>query len=93
MHPNNKSSKIRYAGSYFISLTSMVLVLLVLGMYAVTVVFADSMLDYVKENIGFEVVMKNNAKEADINKLKNEIRRKTTSSRSNTSVRKMQLTV
>ena len=76
MHSNSKSSKIRYAGSYFISLTSMILVLLVLGMYAVTVVFADSMLDYVKENIGFEVVIKNNAKEADINKLKNEISKK-----------------
>ncbi len=76
MHFDNNSTKIRYVGSYFVSLTSMVLVLLVLGMYAVTVVFADTMLDHVKENIGFEVVIKNNAKEGDINALKNELSKK-----------------
>lgn len=76
MHSDNNSTKIRYAGSYFISLTSMILVLFVLGMYAFTVVFTDSMLDYVKENIGFEIVIKNKVKEADINKLKNELSKK-----------------
>lgn len=76
MHSNKNSTKIRYAGSYFISLISMILVLFVLGMYALTVVFTDSMLDYVKENIGFEIVIKNKVKEADINKLKNELSKK-----------------
>ncbi len=76
MHSNKNSTKIRYAGSYFISLISMVLVLFVLGMYALTVVFTDSMLDYVKENIGFEIVIKNKVKEDDINKLKNELSKK-----------------
>lgn len=76
MHSDKNSTKIRYAGSYFISLTSMILVLFVLGIYAFTVVFTDSMLDYVKENIGFEIVIKNNVKEADINKLKNELSKK-----------------
>lgn len=76
MHSDKNSTKIRYAGSYFISLTSMILVLFVLGMYAFTVVFTDSMLDYVKENIGFEIVIKNKVKEADINKLKNELSKK-----------------
>ena len=76
MHSDNNSTKIRYAGSYFISLTSMILVLFVLGMYAFTVVFTDSMLDYVKENIGFEIVIKNKVKEDDINKLKNELSKK-----------------
>lgn len=76
MHSDKNSTKIRYAGSYFISLTSMILVLFILGMYAFTVVFTDSMLDYVKENIGFEIVIKNKVKEADINKLKNELSKK-----------------
>ena len=76
MHSDKNSTKIRYAGSYFISLTSMILVLFVLGMYAFTVVFTDSMLDYVKENIGFEIVIKNKVKEDDINKLKNELSKK-----------------
>lgn len=76
MHSDKNSTKIRYAGSYFISLISMILVLFVLGMYALTVVFTDSMLDYVKENIGFEIVIKNKVKEADINKLKNELSKK-----------------
>lgn len=76
MHSNKNSTKIRYAGSYFISLISMILVLFVLGMYALTVVFTDSMLDYVKENIGFEIVIKNKVKEDDINKLKNELSKK-----------------
>ena len=76
MHSDKNSTKIRYAGSYFISLISMILVLFVLGMYALTVVFTDSMLDYVKENIGFEIVIKNKVKEVDINKLKNELSKK-----------------
>lgn len=76
MHSDKNSTKIRYAGSYFISLISMILVLFVLGMYALTVVFTDSMLDYVKENIGFEIVIKNKVKEDDINKLKNELSKK-----------------
>lgn len=76
MHSNKNSTKIRYAGSYFISLISMILVLFVLGMYALMVVFTDSMLDYVKENIGFEIVIKNKVKEDDINKLKNELSKK-----------------
>lgn len=76
MHSDNNSTKIRYAGSYFVSLMSMVLVLFVLGMFAVTVVYTDSMLDYVKENIGFEIVIKNKVKESDINKLKDELSKK-----------------
>lgn len=76
MHPDKSSTKIRYAGSYSISLISMILVLFVLGMYALMVVFTDSMLDYVKENIGFEIVIKNKVKEADINMLKNELSKK-----------------
>lgn len=76
MHSDNNSTKIRYAGSYFVSLMSMILVLFVLGMYAVMVVYTDSMLDYVKENIGFEVVIKNKVKDADIKKLKDELSKK-----------------
>ncbi|MBR6774766.1 MAG: permease-like cell division protein FtsX [Bacteroidales bacterium] len=76
MHSDNNSTKIRYVGSYFVSLISMILVLFVLGMYAVMVVYTDTMLDYVKENIGFEVVIKNKVKEADIIKLKDELSKK-----------------
>ena len=76
MYPENKSTKRRFAGSYFISLMSITLVLFVLGMYAFLVVYTDKLLDHVRENIGFEVVIKNNVKESSIINLRDEIKKK-----------------
>ena len=76
MYSENKSTKRRFAGSYFISLMSIMLVLFVLGMYAFVMIYTDRLLDFVKENIGFEIVMKSNAKESSIINLKDELSKK-----------------
>lgn len=76
MYSENKSTKRRFAGSYFISLMSIMLVLFVLGMYAFVMIYTDRLLNYVKENIGFEIVMKSNAKESSIISLKDELSKK-----------------
>ena len=76
MHSENKSTKRRFAGSYFISLISIALVLFVLGMYAFLMVYTDRLLDHVKENIGFEVVIKSDAKESSIKSLRDELSKK-----------------
>lgn len=76
MYSENKSTKRRFAGSYFASLISIALVLFVLGMYAFLMSYTEKLLDYVRENIGFEVVIKSNAKESSIKSLKDEISKK-----------------
>lgn len=76
MYSDNNSTKRRFAGSYFVSLMSIMLVLFVLGMYALMIVYTDKLLKHVKENIGFEVVMKSNAKESSIKNLTNELSKK-----------------
>ena len=76
MYSENKSTKRRFAGSYFVSLISIALVLFVLGMYAFLMAYTDKLLDHVRENIGFEVVMKSDAKEAAIKTLSEEISKK-----------------
>ena len=76
MYSENKSTKRRFAGSYFVSLMSIMLVLFVLGMYAFVMIYTDRLLNYVKENIGFEIVMKSDAKESSIISLKDELSKK-----------------
>ncbi len=73
MYSDNNSTKRRFAGSYLVSLMSIMLVLFILGMYAFVVVYTDHLLNYVKENIGFEVVMRSNAKESAIKSLQEEL--------------------
>lgn len=76
MYSDNNSTKRRFAGSYLVSLMSIMLVLFVLGMYAFVMVYTDRLLNYVKENIGFEVVIKSNAKESAIKSLTEELSKK-----------------
>ncbi len=76
MYSENKSTKRRFAGSYFVSLISIALVLFVLGMYAFLMAYTDKLLNHVKENIGFEIVIKSNVKEASIKSLKDELSKK-----------------
>ena len=67
------SSKSRVAGSYFLSLMSITLVLFLLGVFALLMMHAQKLSNHLKENIGFEVVMNSNVKEANILKLQKEL--------------------
>ena len=63
----------RVAGSYFMSLMSITLVLFLLGVFALLMMHARSLSYHIKENIGFEIVMNSNVKEANIHKLQEEL--------------------
>jgi len=67
------SNKRRVAGSYFMSLMSIALVLFLLGVFALLMLHAQKLSNYLKENIGFEVVMNSNVKEASILQLQREL--------------------
>jgi cell division transport system permease protein len=67
------SSKSRMAGSYFMSLMSITLVLFLLGVFALLMMHAQKLSNHLKENIGFEVVMNSNVKESDILKLQKQL--------------------
>ena len=61
------------AGSYFMSLMSIALVLFLLGVFALLMMHAQKLSNHLKENIGFEVVMNSNVKEAKIMQLQREL--------------------
>jgi cell division transport system permease protein len=63
------SNQRRVAGSYFMSLMSIALVLFLLGVFALLMMHAQKLSNHLKENIGFEVVMDSNVKEDNILKL------------------------
>jgi len=63
------SQQKRINGAYFTSIISVTLVLFTLGFLGLIVLHANSLSRYIKENIGFEIVMNTNVKEADIMKL------------------------
>ena len=67
------SSKRRVAGSYFMSMMSIALVLFLLGVFALLMMHAHKLSNHLKENIGFEVVMNSNVKEANILNLQKEL--------------------
>lgn len=66
MKSENSTTKRRLRGSYLISLMSIMLVLFVIGLFSSLMLFANSISDYIKENIGFEIVMKKGVLEKDI---------------------------
>ena len=66
MKSKNSTTKRRLRGSYLISLMSIMLVLFVIGLFSSLILFANSISDYIKENIGFEIVMKKGVLEKDI---------------------------
>ncbi len=59
----------RLASSYITTIVSVSLVLFMLGLLGLIILHAKKLSDYVKENIGFSVIMKDNAKEASIIRL------------------------
>ena len=67
------SIKRRMAGSSFMSLMSIALVLFLLGVFALLMLHAQKLSNHLKENIGFEVVMNSNVKEDNILKLQKEL--------------------
>ena len=70
---DRNSSNRRVAGSYAMSLVSIMLVLFLLGAFALFLMNARKLSNHVKENIGFEVVMNSDVKEANILRLQKEL--------------------
>ena len=66
MKSENSTTKRRLRGSYLISLMSIMLVLFVIGLFSSLMLFAKNISNYIKENIGFEIVMKKGVVEKDI---------------------------
>ncbi len=60
------STKRRLRSSYFTSVISISLVLFLLGLMGILVLNAKRLSEYVKENIGFSVILKENVKEVDV---------------------------
>lgn len=69
----SSSNNRRVAGSYAMSLVSIMLVLFLLGAFALFMMHARMLSNHVKENIGFEVVMNSDVKEANILRLQKEL--------------------
>jgi cell division transport system permease protein len=63
---NDSYYKRRINSSYITSVISITLVLFTLGFLGLFVLHTKSLSDYIRENIGFEIIMKDNVKEADI---------------------------
>ncbi len=59
----------RLQSSYITTVVSISLVLFMLGLLGLIILHAKKLSDYVKENISFSVIMKDNVKEADIIRL------------------------
>ena len=69
MSHRNKISKHRLRTSYFSSIISISLVLFMLGLMGLLVLNAQQLSNYVKENIGLSVILKDNVKEVEIRHL------------------------
>ena len=65
----DKYSKRRIASSSVTTVISLSLVLFLLGLLGLIVLSANKVSQHVKENIGFQIYLKDDAKEVDINKL------------------------
>lgn len=63
---NDSYYKRKINTSYVTSVISITLVLFTLGFLGLFVLHAKSLSNYIKENIGFEIIMKDNIKEVDI---------------------------
>ena len=61
------------AGSYFMSLMSITLVLFLLGVFALLMMHTQSLSNHIRENIGFEIVMNSGVKEAKVLQLQKEL--------------------
>ncbi len=69
MKAESRLTKRRLRSSYLTSIISITLVLLMLGLLGLLILNAKRVSDYVKENIGFSIILKENVKEVDIIRL------------------------
>ncbi len=67
----NKNSIWRVRGAHFLSIVSITMVLLMLGVLSLLLFNAKKLSDYAKENIGFTVFIEQNTKPAEIQRLEN----------------------
>lgn len=65
--------KRRVNTAYFTSLVSIMLVLFTLGFMGLLIVHAKILSNYIKENIGFEIIIKPGVKEADVIRLQKQL--------------------
>ncbi len=70
---SDKYSKRRLTGSTFTTIVSLSLVLFMLGLLGIIILNTRKLADNVKENIGFQVILNENAKEVDVAKLQKTI--------------------
>jgi len=66
----NKHFQRRITGAYLTSIISITLVLFTLGFLGLIILQANSLSNYIKENIGFEIIVNPGVKEADVLHLK-----------------------
>lgn len=66
-------TKRRLQTSYITTIVSITLVLFLLGVMGLLILNSEKLSVYVKENIGFSVILKENSKEADIIKLRKQL--------------------
>lgn len=76
MSAESKTNRRRLAGSYTMSLVSIVLVFFVMGLFAFFVLSAQEVSNYLRENIVVEVIIKKGTKESDVLKLKSQLAKK-----------------
>lgn len=69
MANKEKASKRRLRTSYITSIISISLVLFMLGVMGLLILNANRLSTYVKENIGFSVILKDNVKEVEVRRL------------------------
>ncbi|PKP51034.1 MAG: cell division protein FtsX [Bacteroidetes bacterium HGW-Bacteroidetes-1] len=69
-YKEEKYTRRRLTGSYITSIVSTSLVLFVLGLFGLVVLNAGKLSELIKENIGFEIIMKEGVKEANIIQLR-----------------------
>src|SRR3954470_346722 len=70
---SDKYSKRRLAGSTITTVVSLSLVLFMLGLLGIIILNASQLSNHIKENIGFQIILNENAKEADIAKLQKKL--------------------
>ncbi len=63
---DEKHTKRQLTSSYFTSVISITLVLFMLGLLGLIVLHTQKLSDHIKENIGFEIIMQENVREAGI---------------------------
>ncbi len=69
MKKETSNTKKRLQSSYLTSIISISLVLFMIGLFGLLILNAKRVSDYVKENIGFSIILKENIKEVDIIRL------------------------